>query len=131
MDLKLNLRKHLNIVKMKELYCKSFKIQLKLKMTSVKEVILEESGEESKYTKRDSVDTQSCLTLCDPTHCSPPGSSGPWNSSGKNTGLSSHSLLQGIFPTQGLNPGLLHCRQILYHLSHQGSPKYTKGYMIL
>ena len=36
-----------------------------------------------------------------------------------------HSLLQGIFPTQGSNPDLLHCRQILYHLSHQGSPKYV------
>ena len=36
----------------------------------------------------------------------------------KNTGVGHHSLLQGISPTQGLNPGLLHCRQILYHLSH-------------
>ena len=36
--------------------------------------------------------------------------------------MGSHSLLQGIFPIQGLNPGLLHCRQILHHLSHQGSP---------
>ena len=47
----------------------------------------------------------------------------PWNSPGKNTGVSSHSLLQGIFPTQGSNLGLPHCRQILYRLSHQGSPK--------
>ena len=45
----------------------------------------------------------------------------PWNSPGKNTGVDSHSLLQGLFPTQGLKPGLLHCRWILYHLSHQGS----------
>ena len=43
----------------------------------------------------------------------------PWDSPGKNTGVSGHFLLQGIFPTQGLNPGLPHCRQILYHLSHQ------------
>ena len=57
---------------------------------------------------------QSCPTLCDPTDC-------PWNSPGQNTGVGSHSLLQGIFPTQGLNPGLLHGRRILYHLSHQGS----------
>ena len=42
--------------------------------------------------------------------------------SSKNTGVGNHSLLQGIFPTQGSNPGLLHCRQIPYHLSHQGSP---------
>ena len=38
------------------------------------------------------------------------------------TGVDCHFLLQGIFPTQGLNPGLSHCRQTLYHLSHQGSP---------
>ena len=43
----------------------------------------------------------------------------PWNSPGKNTGVGSHSLLQGIFPIQGLNPGLLCFRQIVYHLSHQ------------
>ena len=42
--------------------------------------------------------------------------------SGKNTGAGSLSLLQGIFPTQGSNPGLLYCRQILYQLNHQGSP---------
>ena len=46
----------------------------------------------------------------------------PWNSPGQNTGLGSHSLLQGIFPTQGSYPGLPHCRRILYQLSHQGSP---------
>ena len=46
----------------------------------------------------------------------------PWDFPGKNAGEGSHSLLQGIFPTQGLNRGFLHCRQILYHLSHQGSP---------
>ena len=46
----------------------------------------------------------------------------PWNSPGQNTGVGSHSLLQGIVPTQGSNPGLLHCRRILYQLSHQGNP---------
>ena len=54
--------------------------------------------------------------------CSPPGSSVHGDSPGKNTGVDCHVLLQGIFPTQGSNPGLLHCRQILYSLSHQGSP---------
>ena len=105
--------------------------------------------------------SQSCLTLCDPMDCSPPGSSVhgilqarilEWvampssrgsSSPGiepksptlqadslpseppgkpKNTGVSSLSLLQGIFPTQGSNPGLLRCRQILYQLNYQGSP---------
>ena len=47
----------------------------------------------------------------------------PWNSPGKKTGVGSLSFLQGIFPTQGLNPGLLHCRWILYQLSHKGSPR--------
>ena len=56
---------------------------------------------------------QSCLTLCDPMDCSLPGSSVHVDSPGKNTGVGCHALLQGIFPTQGLNPGLLQCRQIL------------------
>ena len=47
----------------------------------------------------------------------------PCNSPGQNTGVGSLSLLQGIVPTQGLNPGLPHCRQILYQLSHKGSPR--------
>ena len=55
---------------------------------------------------------QMCSTLCDSVDCSPPGSSVHGDSPGKNTGVSCHAFLQGIFPTQGLNPGLLHCRQI-------------------
>ena len=47
----------------------------------------------------------------------------PWNSPGQNTGVGRLSLLQEVFPTQGLNPGLLHCRWILYQLSHTGSPR--------
>ena len=47
-----------------------------------------------------------------------------WDSAGKNTGVGRHSLFQGISPTQGLNLGLLHCGQILYHLSHQGRHYY-------
>ena len=46
----------------------------------------------------------------------------PWSSAGENTGVGSHSIFQGIFPTQGSKPGLLHCGQILYLLSHQESP---------
>ena len=53
----------------------------------------------------------------------PHGLCSPWNSPGRNTGVGSLSLLQGIFPAQGLNPGLLHCLWILYQLSHQGSPR--------
>ena len=54
--------------------------------------------------------------------CGLPGSSVHGDSPGKNTGVGCHFLLQGIFPTQGLNPGLPNCRQMLYHLSHQGRP---------
>ena len=61
--------------------------------------------------------SQSCPTLSDPMDYS------PWNSLSQNTGVGSLSLLQGIFPTQGSNPGLPHCRQILYQLSHKGSPR--------
>ena len=53
----------------------------------------------------------------------PCGLYSPWNSPGQNTGVGSHSLVQGIFPTQGLNSGLLHCRQILYQLCRQESPR--------
>ena len=67
--------------------------------------------------------TQSCLILCNPMDCSLPGSSVHGDSPGKNTGVGCHTLLQGIFPTKGSNPGLPHCRQILYCLSHQGSPR--------
>ena len=52
----------------------------------------------------------------------PHGLYSPWNSPDQNTEVGSLSLLQGIFPAQGLNPGLPHCRQILYQQSHQGSP---------
>ena len=63
---------------------------------------------------------ESCPTLCDPMDYSP----------GQNTGVGSLSLLQGIVPTQGSNPGLLHCGRILYHLSHRGSlcrPGFSQG----
>ena len=46
----------------------------------------------------------------------------PWDFPGKNTGVGCHFLLQETFPTQGLNPGLHHCRQMLFSLSHKGSP---------
>ena len=62
---------------------------------------------------------QSCLTLCNLMDC-------PWNSPGQNTGVGSLFLLRGIFPTQGLNPGLPHCRWTLYQLSHKGSPETLK-----
>ena len=63
---------------------------------------------------------QSCPTFCHPMDYTVHGI--PWNSPGQNTGVGSLSLLQWIFPTQGSNPGLSHCRQILYQLSHKGSP---------
>ena len=66
--------------------------------------------------------TQSCLTLCDHKDCSPPRLLCPGDFPGKNSGMGCHFLLQRIFPTQGLNPGLPNCRQILYHLNCQGSP---------
>ena len=66
---------------------------------------------------------QSRPTLYDPMDCSPPGSSVHGESPGTNTGVGCHALLLGIFPSQGSNPGLPHCRRILYQLSHQGSPQ--------
>ena len=68
--------------------------------------------------------TQSSLTPWDHVLYS------PWNSLGQNTGMGSFSLLQGIVPTQGLNPGLPHCRQILYQLSHKEAQEYWSGWPI-
>ena len=65
---------------------------------------------------------QQVTQLC-PTLCNPMGLYSPWNSPGQNTRVDSYSLLQGIFPIQGSNSGLLHCRWILYQLSHKGSPR--------
>ena len=65
---------------------------------------------------------QSYPTLCDPMDCSLPVSSVHGDFTGKNTRRGCHALLQGIFPTQRSNPGLLHCRQILYQLSPLGNP---------
>ena len=62
---------------------------------------------------------QSCPTL-QPHRLQPTRLLCPWDSPSKNTGVGCHSLLQGIFPTLGLNLSLPYCRQILYHLSHQG-----------
>ena len=65
-------------------------------------------------------ETESCSVVSDSLQ--PHGLYIPWNSPGQNTGVGSLSLLQGIFPTQGSNPGLLHCGLIIYQLSHQRSP---------
>ena len=63
---------------------------------------------------------KSCPTLCDPMDSSLPSSTVHGIFQAR---MGCHFLLQGIFPIQGSNPGLLHCRQTLYHLSHQGSPQ--------
>ena len=63
----------------------------------------------------------SCVWLCDLRGCSPPGSSVHGDSPGENTGMGRRALHHRIFPTQGSNPCVLHCRWILYHLSHQGT----------
>ena len=91
-------------------------------------------------------ESESCSVISNSLQ--PHGLYSPWNSSGQNTGVGSFSLLQGIFPTQGLNPGLLHCRQILpareprsptlqadsLPLNHLGSPFsnwYTSYFLLL
>ena len=69
---------------------------------------------------------QSFPTLCDPMDCSPLGPYVHGDSPDKISGVGHHFLLQGIFPTQGLNPSLPHCRQILYWLGDQGNPPTKK-----
>ena len=65
--------------------------------------------------------------LCNPMDWSPPDSSVQGDSPGKSTGGGCHALLQGIFPTQKSNPGLPHCRWIVYHLNQQDRPAMTKS----
>ena len=65
-------------------------------------------------------ESESCSVMFDSLW--PRGLYSLWNSPGQNTGVGRLSLLQGIFPTEGSNPDLSHCRQILYQLSHKGSP---------
>ena len=72
--------------------------------------------------QKESEVTQSCPTLCDPVDCSLPGSSVHGILQARILEWVVHFLLQGIFPIQGSKPGLPHCRQMLYPLSHQGSP---------
>ena len=71
--------------------------------------------------------TRLCLTLCDPMDCSPPGSSVHEILQARILEWVAISLLQRIFPTERLNLALPHCRQILYHLSHQGSHMYKEA----
>ena len=73
------------------------------------------------YPKVKVLVAQLCLTVCNPTDYNLPGSSVHGDSPGKNTRMCSHFFLQRIFLILGSNPGLLHCRLILYRLSHQGS----------
>ena len=66
-----------------------------------------------------------CLTLCNPMYCRPPGSS----AQARILEWVAIPFSRGIFPTEGLNPSLLNCRQILYYLSHQGSPNLAKTFL--
>ena len=75
-------------------------------------------------TESESVSCSVMPTLCDPMDCNPPGFSVHEIFQARILGVGCHFLLQGIFPTQESNLGFLHCRQMLYPLSHQGSPKY-------
>jgi len=74
--------------------------------------------------------TQSCPAVCDPMHYSPPGFSVHGILQARILEWVAISFFRGIFQTQGLNPGLPHCRQILYCLSHQGSDGHTVNYWL-
>ena len=69
--------------------------------------------------------SESCSVVSDSLR--PHGLCSPWNSPGQNTGVGSLALLQGLFPTQELNPGLPHCRRILYQRSHREAQEYWSG----
>ena len=87
-------------------------------------------GHTIKVKVNESEVVQSCLTLCDPMDYSPPGSSVHGIFQARILEWVAISFFRGIFPTQGLNLGLPHCRQILYSLSHQGSDRHTVNYWL-
>ena len=86
-----------------------------------------ESPKELNYVLVFCLVTQLCLTLLRPHGLQPARLLCPWDFSGKNTGVGCHSLLQEIFPSQGLNPHLLHWQVDSSPLSHQGSPTMFVG----
>ena len=93
-------------------FCKKIS---KLLLTNALELICSPYGSESEVT-------QSCLALYDPMDCSLTRLFRPWDFPGTSNGAGCRFLLQGIFPTQGSNPGLLHCRRILSPAEPQGTP---------
>ena len=94
------------------MYKKNFKIYSKIKRyNTMKNALV--SIKLTSY-----IESESCLVVSDSLW--PHGLYSPWNLPGQNTEVGSRSPLQGIFPTQGLNSGLPHCRQILYQQNHQG-----------
>ena len=103
-------------------YCTSSSQCFKAKKRNMKGINIRRRKHNHHYSQWVKV-AQSCSTLCDPIDC-------PWNSLGQNTGVGSLSLLQGIFPTQGSNPGHSHCRQILYQPSYQRSPLLSNNVQI-
>ena len=112
---------HVNVWQKPLQYCKVISLQI-IKINGKKIFLRKKKKlrEKKKETKRMDCESESCSVMSNSLQ--PQGLHNPWNSPGQNTGASSISLLQGIFPTQGLNPGLPHCGQMLYQLSHKGSP---------
>ena len=91
-------------------------------MATHSSILAPSPGDSSILCKSDSVSFSVVSNSLQSMDCSPVRLLCPWDPPGKNTGVGHHSLLQGIFPTQGSNLGFPCCRQILYHLSHQGKP---------
>ena len=105
---------------------------------SMYNVTVKEGDKSDQNLKPISLSCSHFVGMCVLSHSVVSDSATPWtvahqaplvhgDSPGKNTGLGCHALLQGLFPTQGSNPGLLHCRWIIFCLSHQGSPRILEG----
>ena len=99
-----------------------------LTWANLEEIMLSERRQ-LQNNKLKMVESESCSVVSDSLQ--PHDLYSPWNSPGQNNGVGSHSLLQGIFPTQGSNLGLLHCWQILYHLSYEGSPGSQYSWVLM
>ena len=104
-------------------------VLIRIRLTSLQHTLLQVlAGTDGGFKSSSLCVCESCSVVSDSLW--PHGLYSTWNSPSQNTGVGSLSLLQGIFSTQGLNPGVLHCRLILSQLSYQGSLKILCKYSL-
>ena len=93
-------------------------------------IFLQHSNSHQEKSESENVSRSIVSDSLQPVDCKPIRLLCPWDSPSRNTGVSCHYILHGLFLAQGSNQGLLHCRSVLYYLRHQGSPTPTISWLI-